>query len=75
MKISDNGPGIAPDDRDRLFDSFFTTKSGGMGLGLPISRSIVEAHGGLIAAGNGADCGACFTITLPSAKVAAAAAD
>jgi PAS domain S-box-containing protein len=74
VKISDNGPGIAPDDRDRLFDSFFTTKSGGMGLGLPISRSIVEAHGGLIAAGNGADCGACFTITLPSTTVAAAAA-
>jgi PAS domain S-box-containing protein len=74
VKISDNGPGIAAGDRDRLFDSFFTTKSGGMGLGLPISRSIVEAHGGLIAAGNGVDCGACFTITLPSTTVAAAAA-
>ena len=74
VTISDNGPGIAPDNRDRLFDSFFTTKSGGMGLGLPISRSIVEAHGGLIAAGNGADCGACFTITLPSTTAAAVAA-
>ena len=49
IEIADNGPGIAADDQERLFDSFFTTKAGGMGLGLPISRSIVEAHGGTIA--------------------------
>ena len=67
VEVADNGPGIAPEDCERLFDSFFTTKPGGMGLGLPISRSIVEAHGGAIAAESRSDGGACFTITLPSA--------
>jgi signal transduction histidine kinase len=67
VEIADNGPGIAGDDRERLFDSFFTTKAGGMGLGLPISRSIVTSHGGSIAFESRLDAGACFTITLPSA--------
>jgi len=67
IEIADNGPGIAADDRERLFDSFFTTKVGGMGLGLPISRSIVEAHGGSIAFESGSHAGARFTLTLPSA--------
>jgi two-component system sensor kinase FixL len=66
IEIADNGPGIAADDQERLFDSFFTTKAGGMGLGLPISRSIVAAHGGSIAFENRLEQGACFTITLPS---------
>jgi C4-dicarboxylate-specific signal transduction histidine kinase len=74
VRIADNGPGVASDDRERLFDSFFTTKSGGMGLGLPISRSIVEAHGGTITAESRSEGGACFTITLPSTAVAAVAA-
>jgi signal transduction histidine kinase len=64
--IRDFGQGIAPGDLPRLFDSFFTTKSGGMGLGLSIARSIVEAHGGTLTASNAA-VGAEFCITLPTA--------
>jgi PAS domain S-box-containing protein len=67
IEVTDNGAGIAPENRERLFESFFTTKSGGMGLGLPISRSIVETHGGTIGVENrSGEGGACFTISLPS---------
>jgi C4-dicarboxylate-specific signal transduction histidine kinase len=48
--LDDTGPGIKPEHLDHLFDSFFTTKDAGMGLGLRISRSIIEAHGGYIRA-------------------------
>ena len=59
--------GIAPADLPRIFDSFFSTKSNGLGLGLNISRSIVESHGGsLTARNNGADAGATFEFVLPS---------
>jgi signal transduction histidine kinase len=50
--LEDSGPGIKPEHLDRLFDSFFTTKDAGMGLGLPISRSIIEAHGGYMRVDN-----------------------
>jgi PAS domain S-box-containing protein len=64
--VEDNGPGIAAEHVDRLFESFFTTKDSGMGMGLPICRSIVEAHGGRIGAeGHGASGGARFWFTLP----------
>lgn len=64
--VEDNGPGIAAEHIDRLFESFFTTKDSGMGMGLPICRSIVEAHGGRIGAeGHGANGGARFWFTLP----------
>lgn len=64
--IEDSGPGIAPEHLDRMFESFFTTKEGGMGMGLPICRSIIEAHGGRIQVDNGsAYGGARFTFTLP----------
>jgi len=70
--LEDSGPGIRTDDLDRLFDSFFTTKEGGMGMGLPISRSIIEAHGGQIWVDNtSAYGGARFTFTLPAAAAAA----
>ncbi len=66
VSVKDNGPGIAADAFARLFESFFTTKSTGMGMGLPICRSIIEAHGGTIAAANRRDGpGACFSIILP----------
>jgi PAS domain S-box-containing protein len=64
--LEDSGPGIKPEHLDRLFDSFFTTKEAGMGLGLAISRSIVEAHGGHIRADSeSAFGGARFSFTLP----------
>jgi PAS domain S-box-containing protein len=65
--LEDSGPGIEPEHLDHLFDSFFTTKGAGMGLGLAISRSIIEAHGGSIRADNeSAYGGARFTFTLPA---------
>jgi PAS domain S-box-containing protein len=68
VSVSDSGPGIPPDDRPRLFQSFFTTKEGGMGMGLPICRSIIESHGGTLDAENNPEGpGARFTFTLPAA--------
>jgi PAS domain S-box-containing protein len=68
----DSGPGIEPDDLNRLFQSFYTTKESGMGMGLPICRSIIETHGGRIAADNGSPHGgARFYFTLPSAGAGA----
>ncbi|MEN3748991.1 PAS domain S-box protein [Sphingomonas sp. HF-S3] len=66
LVVEDNGPGLG-DTPDALFESFYTTKASGMGMGLPICRSIVEAHGGTIVARNGDDRGARFTVTLPAA--------
>jgi PAS domain S-box-containing protein len=69
--IEDSGPGLSPDQAGRLFESFFTTKDGGMGMGLPICRSIIEAHGGYIAADNASELGgARFSFTLPLAGTA-----
>ncbi len=66
--IEDSGPGIDPANLARLFESFFTTKEGGMGMGLPICRSIIEAHGGRITAENvGVAGGARFSFLLPAA--------
>jgi C4-dicarboxylate-specific signal transduction histidine kinase len=68
--VSDSGPGIAPEHLGSLFDSFFTTKENGMGMGLPICRSIIEAHGGYISADNeSAHGGARFYFMLPLAGV------
>jgi PAS domain S-box-containing protein len=65
--FEDSGPGIKPDHLDHLFDIFFTTKDAGMGLGLAISRSIIEAHGGGIRADNeSTHGGARFSFTLPA---------
>ena len=65
--ISDNGPGLPPDDKDNLFDAFFTTKADGTGLGLAITRRIIEAHDGTITAAS-SDSGARFIITLPATR-------
>jgi two-component system sensor kinase FixL len=64
--VIDNGPGIAPELRDRLFQPFVTTKSKGMGMGLSVCRRLIEAHGGTIAVSAGPDGrGAAFRFTLP----------
>jgi len=65
VRVVDNGPGIPGESLERLFEPFFTTKSTGMGMGLPISKTIIEAHKGKLWAENGPECGACFCFTVP----------
>ena len=67
VAVSDCGHGVAPERLGLLFEPFFTTKANGMGMGLPISRTIIEAHGGRIWAENNAQAGATFRFTLPVA--------
>ncbi|TCL71081.1 ATP-binding protein [Rhizobium sp. BK251] len=69
LEVTDGGPGIEAGMQDRLFDAFFTTKSHGMGMGLSICRSIVEAHDGKIEAFNNEYRGATFRISLPQMSV------
>jgi hypothetical protein len=63
--VRDYGVGIPDEARDRLFDHFFTTKTEGLGMGLGIVRSIVESHGGTVAAENVEGGGARFHFILP----------
>ena len=63
--IQDSGAGIAPEDQDRIFDAFFTTKQGGTGLGLSICRSIVEDHGGELRLSKTTAGGTSFELILP----------
>jgi C4-dicarboxylate-specific signal transduction histidine kinase len=65
VAVRDSGMGIDPDDAERLFNAFFTTKPSGMGMGLSISRSIIAAHGGRLWALLNADHGATFQFTVP----------
>ena len=65
VAVEDFGSGIAPKDMDRIFETFFTTKSEGMGMGLSICRSIVESHGGRISASRANPRGSVFQIILP----------
>lgn len=66
VALEDSGTGIVPKDRDRVFDAFYTTKSRGMGMGLAICRSIVEAHGGTLSVSPAQPNGSIFRIALPS---------
>ena len=72
VSVEDNGPGVEDSDRPRLFDTFFTTKPDGMGMGLPISKSIVEAHGGSLRFDAEHSEGARFHIEFPIAETAKA---
>jgi len=68
LSIEDSGTGIASEDIERIFESFFTTKSQGMGMGLSICRSIIEAHSGRLWASSSVDYGSVFHISLPTTK-------
>jgi two-component system sensor histidine kinase HydH len=65
IAVVDSGPGIPPEVRERIFEPYYTTKAKGLGLGLPIARQIVEAHGGTIAAAPATGSGTRFVLTLP----------
>ncbi len=70
VRISDTGPGIPPDMLDRIFEPLFTTKARGIGLGLSVSRAMVQANGGNISVSSEVGRGATFTITMPVAESA-----
>jgi len=72
IQVIDNGPGV--DDPDRIFDAFVTTKEKGMGIGLAVSRSTVEAHGGRLWAENNKTRGATFNVALPLSHASPTAA-
>jgi two-component system, LuxR family, sensor kinase FixL len=67
IEVSDTGPGVSDDVAQQLFKPFVTTKPGGMGVGLSISKRIVEAHGGEITMQRNEHGGATFRFTLPTA--------
>jgi PAS domain S-box-containing protein len=69
VTVQDSGPGLNPESVDSVFDAFYTTKSQGMGMGLSICRSIVDAHGGKLWAIANKDRGATFQFTLPTGDV------
>jgi two-component system sensor kinase FixL len=68
VEVSDTGPGISEEIAPQLFRPFVTTKAGGMGIGLSISKRIVEAHGGMIEVRRNSHGGATFRFTLPAYK-------
>lgn len=70
IEVEDNGCGIDAEARRRLFEPFFTTRRDGSGLGLPVVRAIVQAHGGQVAVRSEPGAGSCFTVHLPLAASA-----
>jgi PAS domain S-box-containing protein len=74
ISVSDTGIGLPPERADKVFDAFFTTKPQGTGMGLSISRSIIESHGGRLWATGNSDRGATFQFTLPVERVVTATA-
>jgi signal transduction histidine kinase len=69
VAVRDSGPGIDREDLERVFESFYTTKPGGTGMGLSVCRSIIDAHGGRLWAEPNESRGAVFRFTLPGADV------
>jgi signal transduction histidine kinase len=65
ISVSDTGVGLPPQQANQIYDAFFTTKAHGIGMGLRISRSIVESHGGRLWAADNSPSGASFFFTLP----------
>ena len=66
VSVGDSGPGVIPEDRERIFESFYTTKAGGVGIGLSICRSMIDAHGGRLWVDANQPHGALFKYTLPA---------
>jgi len=66
ISVSDTGVGLPPEQADKIFKAFFTTKTHGTGMGLRISRSIIESHGGRLWAADNSPRGATFQFTLPA---------
>jgi two-component system, NtrC family, sensor histidine kinase HydH len=65
IEVADQGPGVPADERDKIFEPFFTKKTRGTGLGLAVARRVVEAHGGTIAVKDGTSGGAVFRVEIP----------
>jgi len=65
VDVIDTGPGIRPEDKEKIFEVFYSTRKGGSGLGLPTARRIVEEHGGSIEVHSDVGRGTCFTVRLP----------
>jgi signal transduction histidine kinase len=72
VAVEDTGPGIEPADLERIFESFYSTKPSGLGMGLSICRAIIDAHGGRLWASSRSPCGAVFQFTLPTGTEGAA---
>ena len=68
LSFADTGPGIAPEDRDRIFEPLYSTKSFGVGLGLPLVKKIIEQHDGRIEIDSPNGAGAQFTLRFPLAE-------
>jgi len=71
ITVADNGPGLPAEDRDRVFQPFFTTRSDGTGLGLALVQKFIVTHNGQVRGDNGLDGGALFTVHLPLKRIAA----
>jgi len=71
ISVADSGPGVAAEVTDTIFEPFVTTKPDGMGMGLSISRSIIESHGGSLRMARGVRVGGIFSFDLPSAETEA----
>jgi signal transduction histidine kinase len=69
ITVEDSGPGIDPKDFDRIFDAFFTTKPHGMGMGLSMCRSIIDAHHGRLWVSPGLHHGSIFHVVLPTGEL------